>query len=119
MVEGFEEAELVMPVDLLRRAEVEVVIAALGDLAAPGKQGIRLEADVRLADADPATFDLLMLPGGPGVATLLSDGRAAALVKQFAEAGKTVAAICAAPLVLKDAGLLEGREVYGVSLGAR
>ncbi len=109
MVEGFEEAELVMPVDLLRRAGVEVVIAALGDLAVPGKQGMRLEADVLLADADPKTFDLLMLPGGPGVATLLSDGRAAELAKQFADAGKVVAAICAAPLVLADAGLLEGK----------
>jgi protein deglycase len=58
---------------------------------------------------DPAEFDLLLIPGGPGVEELRRDGRAAVLARDFHQAGKPVAAICAAPLVLQDAGLLEGR----------
>jgi len=54
-------------------------------------------------------FDLLLIPGGPAVAKLRQDGRAAALAKSFVQAGKLVAAICAGPLVLEDAGLLEGK----------
>jgi 4-methyl-5(b-hydroxyethyl)-thiazole monophosphate biosynthesis len=58
---------------------------------------------------DPHGFDLLLIPGGPGVGVLREDGRAALLARDFATAGKPVSAICAAPLVLMDAGLLEGK----------
>lgn len=109
LVDGFEEIETVTPVDLLRRAGVEVVIAAMHGKQATGRGGMRLEADAVLADLDPATFDLLLIPGGPGVGELRRDGRAALLASDFATAGKPVAAICAAPLVLMDAGLLAGR----------
>lgn len=109
LIDGFEEIETVTPVDLLRRAGVEVVIASLQDKTATGRGGIRLEADVVLADVDASSFDLLFIPGGPGVGGLRSDGRAALLARDFADAGKPVAAICAAPLVLMDAGLLKGK----------
>lgn len=110
LAEGFEEIETVTPVDLLRRAGAEVVLAALGEgIHCTGRCGIVLHADARLADVDPAGFDLLLLPGGPGVQVLRTDGRAAQLARGFAEAGRPVAAICAAPLVLHDAGLLAGR----------
>jgi protein deglycase len=109
LIDGFEEIETVTPVDLLRRAGVEVVIAALQGKTATGRGGIRLEADAMLTDLDASSFDLLFIPGGPGVGGLRKDGRANALARQFADAGKPVAAICAAPLVLMDAGLLEGR----------
>ncbi len=106
---GFEEIEVVTPVDLLRRAEVEVVIAAMGGKTATGRGGIRIEADVLFAEIDASGFDMLFIPGGPGVGALREDGRAATLAREFAAAGKPVAAICAAPLILMDAGLLEGR----------
>ncbi|MEX1115150.1 MAG: DJ-1 family glyoxalase III [Akkermansiaceae bacterium] len=109
LADGFEEIETVTPVDLLRRAGIEVVMASLHSAAVSGRCGIRLEADAVLADVDPQTFDLLLIPGGPAVGELRRDGRAAALARDFEAAGKTVAAICAAPLVLKDAGLLENR----------
>ena len=109
LVDGFEEIETVTPVDLLRRAGVEVVIASLHGKLATGRGGIRLEADVVLEDVEPGGFDLLLIPGGPGVWEMRRDGRAALLAKDFHAAGKPVAAICAAPLVLMDAGLLEGR----------
>lgn len=109
LVDGFEEMETVTPVDLLRRAGVEVVVASLHHICATGRGAMRMMADALLADVDATTFDLLLIPGGPGVEALRSDGRAAALAKDFAAAGMTVAAICAAPLVLMDAGLLAGR----------
>lgn len=109
LVDGFEEIETVTPVDLLRRAGVEVVIASLHARMATGRGGIRLEADAVLADIDPAGFDLLLIPGGPGVQELRDDGRPALLARDFVAANKDVAAICAAPLVLMDANLLHGR----------
>lgn len=107
--DGFEEIEVVTPVDLLRRAEIKVVIAAMGGKTAIGRGGIRIEADVLFSEIDPSNFDLLFIPGGPGVAELRVDGRAAKLAGEFADSGKPVAAICAAPLILMDAGLLKGR----------
>lgn len=107
--DGFEEIEVVTPVDVLRRAGVTVVIAAMGEMTAVGRGGIRIAGDVALADVDSGSFDLLFIPGGPGVGDLRSVGRAAALARDFAAAGKPVAAICAAPLILMDAGLLEGK----------
>ncbi|MEO8615109.1 MAG: DJ-1 family glyoxalase III [Luteolibacter sp.] len=109
LVDGFEEVEAVTPIDLLRRAGVEVIIASLKEGLVTGRCGIRMMADVLLSDVNPGSFDLLLIPGGPGVAELRSDGRPAALARDFHAAGKTIAAICAAPLVLKDAGLLDGR----------
>ncbi len=106
---GFEEIETITPVDVLRRAGVEVIIAALTEKIATGRCGIRIEADALLEDVDATSFDLLLIPGGPGVSALRSDGRPAQLAQEFCSAGKTVAAICAAPLILMDAGLLTGR----------
>lgn len=109
LIDGFEEIETVTPVDVLRRAGAEVVIASLNHKTATGRCGIRVEADVLLAETETTGFDLLLIPGGPGVGDLRADGRAAVLAKDFASAGKPVAAICAAPLVLMDAGLLTGK----------
>lgn len=109
LVDGFEEIEMVTPVDVLRRAGVEVVIAGLDQRTSTGRCGIRVEADTMLSDLDPHSFDLLFIPGGPGVGRLREEGRAALLAKDFAAAGKPVSAICAAPLVLMDAGLLAGK----------
>ncbi|MFU8893555.1 MAG: DJ-1 family glyoxalase III [Luteolibacter sp.] len=108
LVDGFEEIEAVTPIDLMRRAGIEVVVAAMGQtLHAIGRSGITLMADVILDPSPTAEpFDLLLIPGGPGVANLRTDGRAASLAGDFHTAGKTIAAICAAPLVLMDAGLL-------------
>ncbi len=109
LTDGFEEMETVTPVDLLRRAEIEVVIASLNGGTVKGRNGITLVSDAALAELEAEEFDLLFIPGGPGVTMLRRDGRAAALARRFENAGNPVAAICAAPLVLKDAGLLEGR----------
>lgn len=106
--DGFEEIESVTPIDLLRRAGAEVVIAsATRNFQLEGRSGIHMHADEVLAKQSAFEFDMLLLPGGPGVAALRTDGRAARLAKEFFEHGKFVAAICAAPLILLDAGILE------------
>lgn len=107
---GFEEIEAIAPIDLLRRAEAEVVIASVtGEKLLPGRCGVVVQADTTLAEVEAQPFDLLFIPGGPGVKVLREDGRPAKLAKTYAAQGKSVAAICAAPLVLSDAGLLTGK----------
>jgi 4-methyl-5(b-hydroxyethyl)-thiazole monophosphate biosynthesis len=107
---GFEEIEAVTPVDLLRRAGADVLVASVtGELEVKGRSGLRLRADAALADVSSQSFDLLLIPGGPGVKALREDGRAAGLAREFVEAGRPVAAICAAPAILADAGLLTGK----------
>lgn len=107
--EGFEEIELATPIDILNRSGVEVVIAGVQAKVATGRSGLQVVADELLSEVETSEFDLLFIPGGPGVGGLREDGRPAQLAREFAQAGKPVAAICAAPLVLKDAGLLEGK----------
>lgn len=110
IADGFEEIELIAPVDLLRRAGAEVVVATIApSIHVTGRSGITLHADALLADVQDQDFGLLFIPGGPGVKALRADGRPAQLAKQFAEQGKFVSAICAGPTVLHDAGLLENR----------
>lgn len=107
---GFEEIEATTPIDLLRRAGAEVTLAALAaPFAVPGRNQLTLTADALLASVKERTFDLLFLPGGPGVKALRADPRVRTVVQRHHDAGSWIAAICAAPTVLHDAGLLEGR----------
>jgi 4-methyl-5(b-hydroxyethyl)-thiazole monophosphate biosynthesis len=107
---GFEEIETVAPIDILRRGGAEVVVASItGEKLLTGRSNLTVQADVLLADVATEGFDLLLIPGGPGVEALRADGRPARLAASFATAGKSVAAICAGPTVLADAGLLVGR----------
>lgn len=109
ITDGFEEIETITPVDVLRRAGADVVVASIGSFHVTGRSGITIHADGTLSDAVEQEYDLLLIPGGPGVTALRADGQAAKLARQFHDAGKYVAAICAAPTVLHDAGLLAGR----------
>jgi 4-methyl-5(b-hydroxyethyl)-thiazole monophosphate biosynthesis len=113
MPEGFEELEAIAPIDLLRRAGIEVITAALtDDIHVTGRNGITLHAGTTLAAhlaKNPPPADLLLLPGGPGVKHLRADPRVPALIHAHATAHRWLAAICAAPTVLNDAGLLVNR----------
>src|SRR5664279_1277734 len=110
LAEGFEEIEAFTPVDLLRRAGVEVTLASLAEQRhVTGRSGITLHADAALSEIGGRLFDMLFLPGGPGVKNLRADPRVEAVVRSHAAAGKWLAAICAAPTVLHAAGLLDGR----------
>ncbi len=108
--EGFEEIELITPVDLLRRAGSEVVLAGLTtQLTARGRCGIGVCLDLPLEEVSSDAFELLILPGGPGVGVLREDGRAQSLSIEFLRDDRWVAAICAAPSLLFEAGLLAGK----------
>jgi 4-methyl-5(b-hydroxyethyl)-thiazole monophosphate biosynthesis len=112
LTDGFEEIEAVCPIDLLRRAEVEVVVASrTGSLNVRGRSGVTFVADSLLEGVGERVFDLIVLPGGPGTDSLRGDERVLALVKAQVDAGRMVGAICAAPTVLLDAGVLRARRV--------
>lgn len=108
---GFEEAEALVPADLLRRSGADVALTSLeGDLVA-GSHNITVKADKALTDIDPKTVELVMLPGGlGGVKALGGNPRVAALVRAVLDRGGYVAAICAAPTLLAAFGLLEGKK---------
>jgi 4-methyl-5(b-hydroxyethyl)-thiazole monophosphate biosynthesis len=104
---GFEEIEAVVPIDLLARAGIEVVQAALGDdLLVEGRSGITLSATHRFDEIADQAFDAVILPGGPGISKIRNHLAVIKLLRRQNEQGKLVACICAAPLLLKDAYLL-------------
>jgi len=109
--EGFEEIEAVTPIDLWRRAGLNVTVASLGNRrTVTGRSGITLQTDTSLAKLSPlAVYDVLFLPGGPGVKHLRASPELREWVGRQAMADRWLAAICAAPTVLHDAGLLAGR----------
>jgi 4-methyl-5(b-hydroxyethyl)-thiazole monophosphate biosynthesis len=108
---GFEEIEAVTIIDVLRRAELAVFVAGLEPGPILGAHGIPVGTDGDLADVDHADVAMIVLPGGmPGTTRLAEDERVLALLRVLHESGRPVAAICAAPLVLARAGILEGRE---------
>ncbi len=106
---GFEEIEAITPVDLLRRAGLEVVMAGVSSSEVVGRSGIQVRTDKRLGDLSPLDFDALFLPGGPAVMELRKNPQVLDLIRHCAAEGKIIAAICAAPLLLHDAGILEGK----------
>ncbi|MEZ5276042.1 MAG: DJ-1/PfpI family protein [Opitutaceae bacterium] len=106
---GVEELEAVAPIDVLRRAGIQVTVASITDSRRlTGRNGIVLEADMLLSEVS-GSFDAIVIPGGPGVKEVRAESRVIELLKTQAESGRLVAAICAAPTVLLDAGLLTGR----------
>src|ERR1035438_3671164 len=110
MPEDFEEIEAITPIDLLRRAGADVPVAALGSvIRVKGSSGITIQADATLDTVQGRKFDCIFLPGGPGVRHLRADPRVSRLVRSQCDAGRWLAAICAAPTVLNDAGVLSGR----------
>jgi 4-methyl-5(b-hydroxyethyl)-thiazole monophosphate biosynthesis len=108
VAEGFEEIEMVTPVDLLRRAGAQVTVAGIADgIHVTGRSGVTLHVDAPLSSVESREFDCILLPGGPGVKLLRGDARVAALIARQRRSNGWIAAICAAPTVLKSAGVLE------------
>jgi len=112
LAEGAEEMECVIVIDTLRRANWEVTLASIADTPSPVlcSRGVRIIPDTTWQTVKRDAFDMLILPGGnDGARHLAEDPRILETVQRFASTGKIVAAICAAPLVLQSAGILEGR----------
>ena len=108
---GLEECEGLVSVDLLRRAGVDVTIAAVSEKRRfVEENGYEIECDALLTEADYSAYDALLLPGGmPGTESLFEDEIVRALACDYAGAGRIVAAICAAPTVIGRLGLLKSR----------
>lgn len=108
---GFEEIEAVTPIDMLRRADVEVTVAGVGGTSIVGSHGICVQCDIAL-DALEGTPDLVVLPGGlPGSENLGNSHDVRALTEKVHQNGGVCAAICAAPaLTLAKFGMLDDRE---------
>jgi protein deglycase len=111
LAEGFEEIEAVAIVDILRRADVACTVAAQrAAKSVTGRSCIQVVPDARLEEVVGRAFDLVALPGGPGTNRLRQDERVLAIVRDQAESGRLLGAICAAPTVLVEAGVLELRK---------
>jgi 4-methyl-5(b-hydroxyethyl)-thiazole monophosphate biosynthesis len=110
LAEGFEEIEAVTPIDILRRAGVQVTIAGLGDSLVTGARGLTIEADTRIESIKPE-YDVCVLPGGTlGAKNLAASDSVKDLVVKMNAEHRVIAAICAAPaLVLSAAGVLKNK----------
>ena len=107
---GFEETEAIAPLDLLRRAGVEVVTVGLNGHVIRGSHGICVEADMEIGDVDFKDLEMMILPGGlGGVASIRACDAAMEAVRFAWENGKYTAAICAGPTVLADLGIVDGK----------
>lgn len=108
---GCEELEAVTIIDLLVRAGVEVVTASLQPGPVTASRGVVIVPQTDLDHALKRDYDMVVLPGGlPGATNLDTDPRIHALLHKMADSGKYIAAICAAPRVLGNAGLLDGKQ---------
>ena len=113
LAEGFEEIEAVIPIDVLRRLEFEVVTVSLGGKVS-GSHGIIFDPDCLIDALDAAALDAVILPGGlPGAENLKNSPQVINLVREMYNAGKIVAAICAAPIALAQAGIMKGKTCTG------
>lgn len=109
LAKGFEEIEAVSIIDVLRRAEIEVIVASLNDiLLIKGANGISVAADVVIDTVSTNDLDMMILPGGwDGTYALADDANVQRMLKEMDDKGKNIAAICAAPYALNKAGVLK------------
>lgn len=112
LADGFEEIEALTIVDLLRRAELEVqTVSITGSRRVMGTHGVPVEADILFEETDYESCEMIVLPGGmPGAANLGNHEGLTNHIRCFAQNGKYLAAICAAPMVFGALGLLEGKK---------
>ncbi len=107
---GFEETEAVAPLDLLRRAGIQILTVGINGKTVYGSHGIGIVADLTLDEMDLTALEMIILPGGlGGVASIRGSQGAMDAISFAAENGKFVAAICAGPTVLADLGITDGR----------
>ncbi|OAJ69397.1 4-methyl-5(B-hydroxyethyl)-thiazole monophosphate biosynthesis protein [Methylobacillus sp. MM3] len=111
LAQGCEELEAVTVIDILRRAGIQVITAGLETGPVRASRGTVLLPDATLDDALENEFDMIVLPGGmPGSEHLKNDKRVIASLQKAAAEGKYIAAICAAPMALHAANLLQGKK---------
>ena len=112
LADGFEELEAIAPIDIFRRAKIEVITVSIqSGKTIRGSHGIEVNADSLFSETDFTNCDILYLPGGKlGTENLNAHEGLKKLIRKQAEDNKKVAAICAAPSILGKMGLLKGKE---------
>lgn len=112
LAEGFEEIEALTIVDVLRRADIDVkTVSVSGGRMVKGTHGVNVEADMVYDDVDYEKCEMIVLPGGlPGATNLQEHEGLSRHIKCFAENGKKIAAICAAPMILGKYGVIDGKK---------
>ena len=109
LAEGFEEIEALAPVDILRRAGVEVRTVGIGGQVVRGAHGVEVRADLTENEAAADGLEMVVLPGGPGTPNLEASAAMQRLLDTAAANGLWIGAICAAPSILGHKGLLRGK----------
>ena len=112
LAEGFEEIEAISIIDVLRRAEIEtLVVSVSGNIEVIGSHEIKVIADILFNDVDYNTVEMIVLPGGmPGSTNLNSHEGLKSQILNFHNIGKALGAICAAPLVFGNLGILQDKK---------
>ncbi|MBR0597504.1 DJ-1 family glyoxalase III [Sinanaerobacter chloroacetimidivorans] len=112
LANGFEEIEALTVVDVLRRAGIDVkTVSVSDDRQITGAHEISVLADILYENANYSNCEMIVLPGGmPGTKNLAAHAGLEARIKEFAEDGKWIAAICAAPMILGNLSLLKGKK---------
>lgn len=112
LADGFEEIEAIAPIDIFRRADIDVTtVSVSGNKSVRGAHNIYIQADSLFSETDFTVNDLLYLPGGmPGTKNLEGHEGLKKLLLNQADENKSIAAICAAPSILGKLGLLDGKE---------
>lgn len=110
LADGFEEIEALTPVDILRRAQIEVItVSVKNDRTVTGAHGIPVIADTVITDVEPDDVTVLMLPGGAGHELLDASNEVHYLINEAVTRGQYIAAICAAPSILGKKMILSGK----------
>lgn len=108
---GFEEIEAITVVDLLRRCNIEVDLVGIESSPIGGAHKVKLVMDKTIDEISAMDYDAILMPGGsPGYENLRKDQQVLSLLNEAFNANKVIGAICAAPAVLSDAGVLSGKE---------
>ena len=111
LAQGFEEIEALCPLDLMRRAGLPVTTVGIGGTEITGAHGITVRSDIADKDFSDGKPDMVFLPGGmPGTLNLAKSPVVTAVIHAALNSDAYIAAICAAPSILGDMGLLEGKE---------
>ena len=112
LADGFEEIEALTPVDILRRAGLSVkTVSVMDEQVVAGAHGVPVMADMMFDEVNAEDAEMILLPGGlPGATNLDAHQGLSQMILDFAKEEKPLAAICAAPLVFGNRGLLEGKK---------
>jgi 4-methyl-5(b-hydroxyethyl)-thiazole monophosphate biosynthesis len=113
LADGFEEMEGIIIIDVLRRAGVDVMSASLKEGVVTGSRGTKHIADVTVDAVLDQSFDVIVLPGGAkGAGNLQEDSRVRRILSKHHAANLPIGAICAAPNILRNHGILKGEDEF-------